>query len=73
MSTQVFNASGSGFDNVFEEVLLSDGTNTVFAALLEEDMSGFDGSSHDFQMMVLENGHGTDTDTTPYFFYIELE
>ena len=72
-SADIFDSTGASVDGNFEEVLLHDGTNTVFAALLEEDLSGFDSSSHDFQMLVLEDGHSGDTSTTPYFFYIELE
>lgn len=73
MSTQIYDSTGTGVDNNFEEVLLHDGTTTVFASLLEKDMSGFDGASHDFEMLVLEDGHSGDTSTTPYYFYIELE
>lgn len=72
-NTKIFDDTGAGVNNNFEEVLLTDGTNTVFASLLEEDLTGFDGKSHDFQMLVLENGHAGDSATTPYFFYIELE
>ncbi len=64
-------------DNNFEEVLLTDGdsnTEVIFAAILdEEDVSGFDGAFHDFEMLVLEDGHGTNTVTTQYYFYVELE
>lgn len=73
MSTDIFDSSQAGVDGNFEEVLLHDGTNTVFAALLEDDLSGFDSASHDFEMIVLEDGHSGDTSTTPYFFYVELE
>lgn len=73
MSADIFDASGASVDGTFEEVLLNDGTNTVFTSLLEKDVSGFNGASHDFEMLVLEDGHDGDTSTTPYFFYIELE
>lgn len=73
MSTQIFDSTGAGVAGNFEEVLLHDGTNTVFASLLEEDLSGFDNTSHDFEMLVLEDGHSGDSSTTPYFFYVELE
>ena len=73
MSTHIFDATRAGVNEHFEEILLHDGLNTIFASLLENNMDGFDGASHDFEMLVLEDGHGTDTDTTPYFFYIELE
>ncbi len=60
----------------WREVLLADGsglTNIVYTAILEQDYVGFDGKAHDFEMLVGENGHGTDVSTTPYFFYVELE
>ncbi|MBR9706412.1 hypothetical protein GOV14_05230 [Candidatus Pacearchaeota archaeon] len=63
-------------DNFFEEVLLYDPvTDTpIFVSLLEEvDTTGFDGKYHDFQMIVPENGKGTDLQITPYYFYVELE
>lgn len=73
MSTDVFDSTGASVDGTFEEVLLHDGTSTIFASLLEDDVSGFDSNAHDFQMLVLEDGHSGDTSTTPYFFYVELE
>jgi len=74
MSTMVFDDTGASVDNYFEEVLLHDGASTtIFAALLEEDEAGFDNAQHDFEMLVLEDGHSGDSQTTPYFFYVELE
>ncbi len=73
MSTDIFDSAETSTDGNFEEVLLHDGTTTVFASLLENDMSGFDSTSHDFEMLVLEDGHAGNVATTPYFFYIELE
>ncbi len=76
-STQMFDDTYQGVDNHFEEVLLTDFTEAdqlVFVALLEEpDTAGFDQQYHDFQMIVLENGHGTDIAATNYYFYVELE
>ena len=69
-NTKVF---GSGGSATYDEVLLTDGTSLVFASLLQEDASGFDGGLYDFEMLVLEDGHGTDTDTSTYFFWVELE
>lgn len=73
MSADIYDSTGTSVDGTFEEVLLSDTTNTIFAALLEQDVSGFDSASHDFEMLVLEDGHAGDTSTTPYFFYVEIE
>ncbi|MBI4154189.1 hypothetical protein HY501_02545 [Candidatus Woesearchaeota archaeon] len=67
--------SGAKTAGSFEEVLLWDPlTNqTVFASLLEDNLLGFDQRSHDFEMIVLEDGHGTDTANTLYYFYVEIE
>lgn len=74
-NTQIFSNSGQGEDNKFEEVLLYEPTtrSVVFASLLNENIFGFDNNPHDFEMLVLENGHLTDTSTTPYYFWVELE
>lgn len=75
-STSLFGANGDVNDANFEEVLLYDQANhdLIFASILDEEATnGFDGNDYDFQMLVLENGHGTDTDTTVYHFYVELE
>lgn len=74
MSSYIFDSTEAGVAGNFEEVLLIDSSNnTVFASLLEEDTLGFDGASHDFEMLVLEDGHNGDSSTTTYFFYVELE
>ncbi len=60
--------------DVFKEVLLYDPDNdiVVYTSLLEEGASGFDNNTHDFQMLVGENGHNADVQTTTYFFYLEI-
>ncbi|NCN86654.1 hypothetical protein GW932_02380 [archaeon] len=74
MSTYIYDNSSSSVDNHFEEVLLWDGTDVVFTSLLEEQsVNGFDGKDHDFEMLVLEDGHETDVDVTTYYFYVELQ
>jgi hypothetical protein len=74
-NTQVFSNAGQGEDNKFEEVLLYEPTtrSVIFTSLLNEDLLGFDSNPHDFEMLVLENGHLTDTTTTTYYFWVELE
>ncbi|HKL23246.1 MAG TPA: hypothetical protein VJ895_00675 [Candidatus Nanoarchaeia archaeon] len=71
MSTAVF-AEGASQAGTFDEALLWDGSSMIFASILEEDVLGFDGKTHDFQMLVVEDGHNGDTATTPYYFYVEL-
>lgn len=74
MSATLFDSTGAGVDDHYEEVLLWDGDAVVFTSLLEESaVDGFDGRDHDFEMLVLEDGHGVDTDTTTYYFYVELQ
>lgn len=75
MSTQVYSNAGMGENDKFEEVLLydPDTRSVVFASLLNEDEFGFDGTTHDFEMLVLEDGHDSDTAVTPYYFYLELQ
>jgi hypothetical protein len=75
-STHVFTASQSAEDSTFQEVLLYDidTFSVVFTSILDEESPlGFDGRAHDFEMLVLENGHLTDTSTTTYYFWVELE
>jgi hypothetical protein len=74
MSTNIYDSSGASNDSHYEEVLLWDGTDVIFTSILEpEDVYGFDGRDHDFEMLVLEDGHGTDTSETAYYFYVELQ
>ena len=73
--TYVYDAAGEGTSGNFEEVLLWDAVrnNTIFTALLEQDVSGFDSMQHDFEIMVLEDGHAASAQsTTNYYFYAEI-
>ncbi|MFH1801967.1 MAG: hypothetical protein ABH864_00785 [archaeon] len=74
-STRVFGDSGQGEFDEFEEVLLYEPVtaSVVFAALLEEaSVSGYNSNDYDFEMLVLEDGHGSDVLTTTYYFFVEL-
>lgn len=53
----------------FQEVLLTDNTSVIFTAPLENDLSGFEGSPWDFQMIVPENRAAG---TTDYYLFVEL-
>ena len=64
----------------FQEVLLTDNASIIFTAIIENDETnnatdvyGYDNSTHDFQMLVGEDGHSGNTDSTPYYFFVELE
>ncbi|MEM4330913.1 MAG: hypothetical protein QW273_02810 [Candidatus Pacearchaeota archaeon] len=65
--------NGQSVNQRFQEVLLSSGSNVVFASLLERDRIGFDNRPHDFQMIVLEDGHKDNIATTTYYFWVELD
>ena len=74
MSTNIYDSTGASNESNYHEVLLWDGNDVIFTSLLEEEsVRGFDGKDHDFEMLVLEDGHNTDTETTPYYFYVELQ
>lgn len=65
----------------FIEVLLQDGVAPIYTTIIEDKAvgakgkkTGFDNRLHDFQLMVGENGNGTNSWTsTLYYFYVELE
>ena len=74
-NTRVYDSTGAGVDDAFEEVLLYEPSSrsTIFTSLLNIDHPGFDSRTHDFEMLVLENGHGTDVSTTTYYFFVEIQ
>jgi hypothetical protein len=74
-TTHLFSNSQSSEDGKFQEILMYEPSTTsvVFAAILDNNEPGFDGDPHDFQMIVLESGHGTDTNVRTYYFWVELE
>ena len=53
----------------FEEVILDDTTNIVYAGLLESDSQGFDNGNYDFQIIVPDNRTSA---VETYYFYAEL-
>ncbi len=74
-STRLYTSLGKGVSGDFEEVLLYDplSRNVVYTSLLNQNILGFDNRTHDFEMVVPEDGHGTNTATTSYYFYVELQ
>lgn len=61
--------------SAWQELLLSDNTSLVFTALVRGDADAYKTGTEpaDFQMLVLEDGHvGSETATTPYYFFVEL-
>lgn len=56
----------------FYEVALSAEDNIVYATIIEEDETGFDGNDYDFQMIVPEVGSPGFSGSTAYYLYVEL-
>lgn len=73
-STRIYDNTGQGVATHFQEVLQYEpSTNAVvFTSILNNDQPGFDSKPHDFEMLVLVNGHGTNTSTIPYYFYAQI-
>ncbi|NOZ80370.1 MAG: hypothetical protein GXP63_01745 [DPANN group archaeon] len=74
LSTYVDDAADA--TRTFNETLLySKNMNSIiYTAIIAQDAEGFKSGtdSHDFQMLVGEDGHSGDTATTTYYFYVEL-
>lgn len=70
-AVQLYNASGVSSAN-FAEVLLSDTSSMIYTGLITNPALGFDNRTHQFEMMVGENGHQGDSSVTSYYFYLEL-
>jgi len=72
LNTYVNSIKDESAGQPFEEMALHDGSNLVFATILEEDSTGYNGESYDFQMIVPENGSAGFTSATPYYLYVEI-
>lgn len=74
-NTNIYDNTGAGESNKFAELLLYEpqSKSVVFTSLLNQNVLGFDNRTHDFEMLVLDNGHETDVSTTNYYFYVELQ
>jgi len=78
-ATTTYKSSRRSTDD-FVEVILTDDDNLIFATIIENDLTdnhtdinGFDGNPHDFQMLVLDDGHAGNTAVTNWFIWLELE
>lgn len=60
----------------WQELMLTDNSSIIFTAVLRNDAYSYQPGSQntaDFQMLVLENGHyGQEDTTTQYYFYVEM-
>ncbi len=70
LNTYVNNASQ---DTDFEEMAMFDGTNIVYATILENDAVGYDGGTYDFQMIVPDNASSSWNAAIAYYMYVELD
>jgi hypothetical protein len=59
-------------DNYWEEMALYDTASTVYAAIIDDDEAGYEGSTRDFQMIVPENGNSSFSGATAYYIYVQL-
>jgi len=44
----------------------------IFTSIMQQDKVGFDGATHDFEMIVVEDGQEGDSSPTAYYFYLEI-
>lgn len=68
------NATQSGTDVYFPEIMLNDESHQVYwAVIINSSGTGFNGKEWDFQMLLPEDGHGAAADTrTQMYFWAEL-
>jgi len=70
-------------DTNFEEIVLWTGGScsgsvcpnsgsVIYATILENDVTGYNGEKYDFQMLLPESGLDTWSSSTAYYFYIEI-
>jgi hypothetical protein len=55
----------------WDQILLYEGSHIVYTTIIDQDTTGFDGSSYDFQLLVGENS--TAGTVTTYYIYVEIE
>lgn len=74
-SVHLFTNNSISEDGRFEEILLYEPTtaSVIFTSIIENSAGSFNGKKVDFEMIVLEDGHGANVDTTAYYFFTELE
>ena len=71
-NTKIYNSTGQG---MFDEVLLysPESQSVIFTSILLNNANGFDGRTHDFEMLVLSDGHNGNQAVSTYYFYVELQ
>jgi len=71
-ATNAFINTGQSATDFYQVLLADGGSNIVYSTLIDDDQTGFDGSTWDFEMLVGENGKAN-TAVTPYYFFVELQ
>ena len=71
-ASSLHNSTGVKEDLLFSNVILYDGSNAVYTSIINNDATGFDNKTHDFQLIVPEDGTNDNTDVTNYYFWVEL-
>lgn len=56
----------------FVMVLLQSGANIIYGTLLNDSVTGFNGQTYDFELLVGENEKTGNLGVTPYYFWVEL-
>ena len=69
-STNLYVNSAASSD--FAELLLYDGADVIYASLIEDSVTGFDGTEYDFQMILPDSGLEGSQTPKVYYFYVEL-
>ncbi|MFP4567440.1 MAG: hypothetical protein ACLFN8_00700 [Candidatus Woesearchaeota archaeon] len=78
-ATSLYSSGANQNWDRYQQVLLynagvTGNSSLIYTSIIEDgEVTGFDGTDMDFQMLLGENGHDGDTDTTTYYFYVELE
>ena len=71
-TTNTYVNDSASVDN-FEEALLHDGSNLVYATIIEQDEAGYrNQTTYDFQMILPEKGISGWSSATAYYFFVEL-
>jgi hypothetical protein len=70
-ATSMYTSAGVQ-NGYYAEILLSDTTDMVYTGLIDSKIFGFDNRQHDFEMIVGENGQLGNTETTIYYFFVEI-
>ena len=63
-------------DSLYQELLLYDDTNLIFATILEQDVSGYkddNSTTYDFQSIVPDSALPGSTGQVEYYFYVEID